>query len=60
MAIQWILFMNNVNHNSRRRLVRSFQGGEGMWKRESYIKMVEEKEGRFLVSGKKLVPIFAS
>lgn len=52
--------MNSVNHNSKKRLVRSFQRGERMWKRESYIKMAEEKEGKFLVSGKKLVLVFAS
>jgi hypothetical protein len=60
MDVQWIFFMNSVNHSSRRRLVWSFQGGKGIWKRESYIKMAEEKEGRFLASGKKLVRVFSS
>ncbi len=41
--------MNNVNHSSRRGLVRSFQGSERMWRRESYTKLAEEwGEAKFL------------
>jgi hypothetical protein len=34
--------------------VRSFQRSEGMWRRESYIRLAKEKKGGFLVSGEKL------
>jgi hypothetical protein len=40
--------MSSVNHDgSSGGLVQSFQGNEGMWRRKSYMKMAEEKEGRF-------------
>jgi hypothetical protein len=29
-----------------------------MWRRESYMKLVEEKEGKFLVNGEKLSSCF--
>ncbi len=35
--------------------MQSFQGSEGMWRRESYMKLAEEKEGIFLVSEEKLI-----
>ncbi len=49
MAAQWIFFMSCVNHRSSGGLVRSFQGIEGRWRGEKYIKLVEEKECGFLV-----------
>jgi hypothetical protein len=39
--------MSNVNGGFGRGLVQSFQGSEGMWRRESYMKLAEEKEGIF-------------
>jgi hypothetical protein len=58
MAIQWILFMNSVNHSSSGGLVRGFQGNERMWKKESYMKLAEKKEARLLASGEKLSSCF--
>lgn len=57
---EWILFMSSVNHGFGGGLVRSFQGNERMWKRESYMKSVEEKEGNFLASGENLSSYFSA
>lgn len=54
MATQWVLFMSSVNHGFGRGLVWRFQGSEGMWRRESYMKLAKEKKGGFLASGEKL------
>jgi hypothetical protein len=48
MVAQWIFFMSCVNHSSVGGLVRSFQGSEGRWKGNIYIKLVEEKEFELL------------
>lgn len=50
--------MGNVNHSYGGGLVRSFQGSVGMWKKESYMKLVEEKERKFLESKEKLSSCF--
>jgi len=52
LGCSWILFMNTVNHSSWGRLVLSFQGSEGMWTRESYMKLAKEKESRFWQVGR--------
>ncbi len=46
MVVQWIIFMSNVNHGSRGRLVLNFQRSKGMWTMQSYMKLVENKEWR--------------
>jgi hypothetical protein len=49
-----MLFMICVNHGSKGGLVRSFQGSEGMWREESYMKHAKVNKGRTFVKGKKL------
>jgi hypothetical protein len=54
MIAQWILLMSCGNHGSIGGLVRSFQGSEGMWRKEGYMKQAERKKGRTFGKGKKL------
>jgi len=55
LASQWILFMSCVNDGSGRGLVWNFLGSKRMWRRESYMKLVEVKERFFyFASGEKL------
>jgi len=40
-------FDESVDHGSCGGLLQSFLGSEGMWRRESYMKLAEMKEGKF-------------
>jgi hypothetical protein len=51
MAAQWILFMSCVNHDCNGGLVGAFRGMKGGGKKKTYIKLVVEKECRFLAKG---------
>jgi hypothetical protein len=51
LAIQWTIFMNSVNHGFWKRLVLRFQNNEGMWKMQSYMKLVEKEERQILFMG---------
>jgi hypothetical protein len=46
--------MSYVNHDSAGGLVRNFQGSEGMWRKEGYMKQAKRKKGRAFGEAKKL------
>ncbi len=48
LAAQWRLYMNYVNHDFARGLVRRFQGNERMKRREIYMMLAKVKRANFL------------